>query len=209
VLAVLYLDLLAGRLGRSPARDFLTHGVFGRFPQFAAGIAAAWLYRRRQAYGPRGPSLGPGASDLALLVCLAVLALLLRPVVHGGYYAWNQPPGFAWHVPEGICWAAVLLIVLHGRPVVRPVLVNAPLARLGVLSYSIYLLHMPVLWYSLTTARPIFGLPGAWSVGNVVWLVAALAATVAASAVTYRLIEQPFLRRKARLVAPGSRESGP
>src|SRR5262245_20094341 len=70
VLGLLYLDLLVGPLARSPTRPFLTNGVFGRLPQFAAGIAAAWLYRRRQARGPRGPRgplLGPGTADLALL----------------------------------------------------------------------------------------------------------------------------------------------
>jgi peptidoglycan/LPS O-acetylase OafA/YrhL len=183
------------------------NGVIGRFPQFAAGIAAAWLYRRRQARAPRGPLLGPGAADLTLLACLVALALLVRPVVHGSYAAWNLPPRCAWHVPEGLCWAIVLLIVLQGRLLVRPLLVNAPLARLGVLSYSIYLLHMPVLWYSLDVARRLFGLPAEWSVGNVVWLVTALATTVALSAVTYRTIEQPFLRRKAGL-SPATARSG-
>jgi peptidoglycan/LPS O-acetylase OafA/YrhL len=146
--------------------------------------------------------LGPGAADLAVLACLVALALLVRPVIHGSYFAWNLPPRCAWHVPEGVCWAIVLLVVLEGRLLVRPLLVNRPLARLGILSYSIYLLHMPVLWYSLGAARRAFGLPAAWSVGNAVWLLAALAATVALSEATYRLIETPFLRRKATVGVP-------
>ena len=119
--------------------------------------------------------------DLVLLACLVALAALVRPVVHGGYFIWNLPPRHVWHVPEGVCWAIVLLIVLQGQLLVRPLLVNAPLARLGVLSYSIYLLHLPILRYSLTVSRRAFGLAGVWSIGNVVWLVATLTATVALS----------------------------
>lgn len=196
----LYVAFLARVLRGTGVGALLHYGVFGYSPHFAAGIAAAWLHRRRVARGA-GPILGPGAADLVLVGCLVALAVMLRHVVHDGYFAWNEPPRFAWRIPEGACWAVFLFVLLHGRPLLRPLLVNAPLARLGVVSYSVYLLHLPLLWYSIATARWLLQLPAAWSAGNAAWLGVAILLTIAVAGFTYRYIELPFLRRKDELRA--------
>jgi peptidoglycan/LPS O-acetylase OafA/YrhL len=196
-----YGVFLTGAVGRSSEmlETFLEQGVFGRMPQFACGIVAAAIHRRYAGRLAATRLLRKGLGDLLLLACIVALGCLLQRVVYGGYGSFNHPPLYAWYTPEGVLWAAMLLLVLEVPLVARPLLVNPQLARLGVLSYSMYLIHMPVYWYSLGAARRIFGLPAEWTLGNVAWLATALLAVYLLSEITYRVIERPFLERKAQL----------
>jgi len=70
-----------------------------------------------------------------------------------------------------------------------------------VLSYSIYLLHQPLLYYSVGVTRRLFpGMTG-WSPSAVLWFAIMTAVCVGLASVTYRFIERPFLVRKARIDA--------
>src|SRR5262249_23882397 len=114
----------------------------------------------------------------------------------------GQSPDNVWHILEGALWACVLLLLLLLllAPLRTKVLLANPVwAKLGHLSYSIYLLHLPLFTYAL---RALSG----WGVGGVGWnarsaVVAALmvAACIALAQVTYTTIERPFLVRKARI----------
>ena len=99
----------------------------------------------------------------------------------------------------------------HGVP--RAVLKSAPLAGLGLISYSFYLWHLPVAelmsWVSLPNAfsDPGWGLLGHVHVARTfVLFVATLIVTGAVATLSYRFIELPFLRRK-ELRAPAPRTS--
>jgi len=83
------------------------------------------------------------------------------------------------------------------------VLSNRVLAWLGVLSYSIYLLHQPLLYFSVGMARRLFpGMTG-WSASAVLWFAVITAVCVGLASLTYRFIERPFLVRKARIDGGG------
>jgi peptidoglycan/LPS O-acetylase OafA/YrhL len=84
--------------------------------------------------------------------------------------------------------AAALLIVvaaLDGRTLLARVLRLPPLTGLGRISYGLYLWHPVVLWSTGYVRSPTLGVA--------LSLVLALA--------SYRFVERPFLRRKARLAA--------
>jgi peptidoglycan/LPS O-acetylase OafA/YrhL len=69
-----------------------------------------------------------------------------------------------------------------------------------VLSYSIYLTHFPLIsatMRAVQTTRPL-ALHG-WTTPTVLVMTGAGVVTVALSAVTWRIIERPFLVRKARV----------
>jgi len=134
-------------------------------------------------------------------------AALVAMIVLGVAMTWLRPPDQPWEgaalhqslLPAFDLAAAVLVAHLwwqSGSPFAR-VLSWKPLVYLGERSYGIYLLHLPVHWLVWEVmladveawSRPLkFGLR----------LAAYGAITVALAAVSYRWLEQPFLRRRSR-----------
>ena len=84
--------------------------------------------------------------------------------------------------------AAILLAGANNRPVASRILANPLLVMVGNVSYSMYLWHWPIL----ALARSNFGLilpsPVAWG---------AIGLTAVLSYLSFRWIEQPFLKRDA------------
>jgi peptidoglycan/LPS O-acetylase OafA/YrhL len=96
----------------------------------------------------------------------------------------------------------LLMTVLIGSTVVRedhalaPFLSWRPIARIGVISYGMYLLHLPV---QMVVDLPVqrFG----WS--DVVRFFLIAAGTMGAAQLTYRFYETPFLKLKRRFARRG------
>ena len=188
------------------AEMFLGLSLFGRLPMFLAGMGAAWLYlthgerlRRRLA---DSPVLRHGGADLVLLAVLLCLGYLLRWVVWIGAHLAQRAPAYqVWHLVEGPLWTAVLLLLLLAPLRLKGFLSNSLLSKLGVLSYSLYILHVPVIALSLRFLRERSASWIGWNgrtaiVGALLCIVCACLAEV-----TYRAIERPFLFRKERLQA--------
>lgn len=184
------------------ARFRLNLSLLGRAPAFLCGIAAAWLVLR---HGDRirnrmqqSTWLRIGGADGLLLATLYALGLLLQTVTGRGFIpAAIKIP--AWHLGESLLWTLVLLLVVLAPLQLRSVISNRLMGALGLLSYSLYLIHEPVLFRGLgpMVARGIlidFDL-----ILRSLVFTAAFVLCVAMSALTYRLIERPFLVRKARI----------
>jgi len=180
----------------------LSLSLFGRMPAFLAGIAAAWLVSR---YGEQIRSSARnvawfrnGGADLLLLVVLFGLGLVLQQVTYRGFIQTEVlvPASILY---ESLLWTAVLLLVLLAPLRVGRWITNRVFTTLGLLSYSLYLIHEPVLFYSLIRVVNR-GIPVAEDLGlrTLVFAIAFLAC-VTFSALTYRFIERPFLVRKARI----------
>lgn len=187
VVGILRLPSIVGEMS-------LSLSIIGRGPALLAGAAAAWLWLRRGGAAPRRtPFGGP-----ALLGCFVALALLLRAIAGHGYYASEFPPVAAWHLAEGILWAAILLLVLSARSPARALLLHPAWARLGLVSYSFYLLHQPVITATLAVLRRLR--PGGftrWDAATALACPVILATSAGISAITWRWIERPFLLRKS------------
>lgn len=183
---------------------FRAQSVIGRGPVFLCGILAAWLWLRHgaalRARLAASRWLAAGGGDVLLLVVLLALGVLLRWSTVHGFMPLEASWRYVWHVPEGMLWALVVLIVLLVPLRTKVLLSNPVLARLGVLSYSIYVLHCPVFQYSLWGWRAAFPHAGlGWTAQMTAWFVLAALLCVGLSSLTYRWIERPFLVRKARL----------
>ncbi len=203
--AVAYRAFATGALHASTVEDQvkLAHSLFGRAPQFAVGIFAAWVCERFGAPIHRWASarrwVRAGAGDAVALVLLGGLSEMLRRIVFVTY--WQAEARWpAWHVAEGALWGAILVVLLLVPLWIRPLCCNRVWSTLGQLSYSIYLIHAALIPLALGTMNRIR--PGVFVGWNLRALPAALmvsALCVGVSTVTYLLIERPFLRRKGRL----------
>jgi len=203
VYAAAYAYFLVGPLGVDWTHVIRTaNSVFGRGWLFLGGIAAAWVYlhhgtRVRDALAARA-ILRNGGADVAVLLLLAAFALVLQWMLSFRGMMGEYPPATVWHVGEAVTWTLVLLAVLLAPLRLRPLVVNPLLARLGLLSYSIYLWHVPILRTLVEAFRERIEASVAHATVGVA-LITALVLVV--SALSYRFIEQPFLVRKARLDA--------
>lgn len=199
--AALYAAFIAGRLPlRSIEAVFLTGlSIAGRGWLFLTGIAAAAVYQR---WRPLAVSRRVVfAADVALLTLLVALGGLLRWVHAAGEIEADFPPAHAWHILEGLLWAGILLILVRVPVHARRLFHNPPLAWLGEISYSAYLVHLPVIVTCVAVARLRLGLPvlGA-NLETLVSSAVIVGLVVTLSALMFVLVERPFLRRKQRLV---------
>lgn len=179
----------------------LTKSVFARLPAFLLGIAAAAFYLRASRWQPVVLQTAAWRHGGALLL-LATLVLLERVLAHVVLMG-DQQAELHWHIHhtwEAALWALFILCLLLCRTPASGLLINRGLALTGKLSYSLYLIHVPVLFYLLYPQRerfPAQDLQSAW------WLYAVTAAALVLSLLlswlSYSVIEKPFLQLKRRI----------
>jgi peptidoglycan/LPS O-acetylase OafA/YrhL len=182
----------------------LERSLFVQADLFAYGAAAAILFVliERQLVGARAAL---AIRLVAIVGFLAVALLLVGPGLPGRFDSsrWETSPVAA------ACAALILWTALPNRSD-RPSSVGRlsetrPLHFAGLFSYSVYLWHLPVLWW-LSIRDLLFPATPAGFVGNAVLVVAL---TVALSAATYYLIEAPALRLKKRTDGGKTADAGP
>jgi peptidoglycan/LPS O-acetylase OafA/YrhL len=180
----------------------LNLSIFGRAPAFLLGIGAAWLVARQ---GDRIRTdaqsiawMRNGGADLILLATLFCLGVVLQHVTGYGFNAAEiQIP--AWHLIESFLWTLVVVLVVLAPLRLGKLISNRAMGTLGLLSYSLYLVHEPILYLGL---GPLVrrGIPvDAELTLRIAAFALAFVLCVALSALTYRFIERPFLVRKARI----------
>jgi peptidoglycan/LPS O-acetylase OafA/YrhL len=116
--------------------------LFGRAPNFLAGIAAAYLFSSEVT----GRAVRRSSGVLAI-ACAGILAWMLHLVAVAGPDASVDWPH--WHVAEGMLWAALVLAALHSSSRVAALWDNAVMRMLGRISYGVFLFHLPILSYAL------------------------------------------------------------
>jgi peptidoglycan/LPS O-acetylase OafA/YrhL len=156
---------------------------------FALGmLGALWFEHRRRG---QSPPLGAGAT-------LALVAAGVGFVFLGGY--WHETVGRgAMYVtfsglPAALGFALVIAAASAGGGPAVGWLSARPLVAIGVISYGIYLWHLPLL----LATRHLGLMPDAFLLRLIV--VAALA--LAAGLASWRLVEQPLIRRFGSARAP-------
>ena len=172
----------------------------GRLDQFAAGIVAAYIYTR---IGARGGDVGPriaGALTAAGAAGLLALAYYLHYRQPLGSVV--NPPGetfwgghwslFVWHGATGVFVALLILGVALGCRVGAALLANRAMISLGLISYSLYLWHYPLIQW----LAPLFE---AYDGYRFPVLLGGLALPIlAVSALSFQLVEKPFLKLRHR-----------
>ena len=178
-----------------------TKSIFGRLPAFLCGIAAACVYLNLSSKSSSWLS-SPQARWLALAI-VAAAALSLGVVLQGAAAMGDSAAEQQWHIHhtlEAALWAVMLLLLLLVRLPGKPLLVNRPMAITGKLSYSIYLNHVPILFYLIYPMRESIGQAAyATSIWLYVIPLGGLLASLGLGYLSFRLIEKPFLGMKHRL----------
>lgn len=157
--------------------------IIGRLDQFLLGMIAAWVYtKRRRIFS---------MPVLALSATLAVFMLWAFDQLHG-YAEPQQWWRVVWVDIEGLVWALFLgsYVNLFERFTGG---VSRLAAKIGEMSYSIYLLHVVVVGLVLTQPRMWVHVGGPVASAAATGLLVVLPITLAISFLTYNGIEKPFL----------------
>ncbi|UCE32479.1 MAG: acyltransferase, partial [Burkholderiales bacterium] len=174
--------------------------IFGRMDQFLIGMLAGFAYRARP---------GRFAHPAQLLAAaLAVIAAVHAFDRWGGHTAMQSAFWIAWPTLEALVWAWLLVAWLDARWRLPPALERG-LARIGALSFSIYVMHNLVvaLLDRAFGVLPLAADPIAASALQAV-LVAVPLATLAAVP-TWLLIERPFLALRVPYLQRSSEQPNP
>jgi peptidoglycan/LPS O-acetylase OafA/YrhL len=178
---------MAVMAGGSNARDISYWHILGRLDQFLIGMLAARLFLR-----VRNKRIPWGWLSLGSL--LIVLGVIMQFNLLGGYPT-TQLWKIVWPPIEGLAWA--LLLVTYTAFADRvPALISRPMAALGTISYSIYMLHyaclsiIPRVWNPRLATNP--------NVHSQLYVVAMLPLLIPLAALSYYVIERPFLALRVR-----------
>jgi len=163
-------------------------------PIFLLGSLAAFVHWKiQQRGGIDSPVLRAGLEVLALASLLGVVSLVPS--------FWNALPGrevnsFHFHrdfLLFGFLWSVFVVAYLNGSGAFRWLLATRPLRYIGVVSFSVYLWHLPILVLVGNHLRADPALVA----------LAVIALALLFSGISYLLIERPFIRTRLarRLIA--------
>jgi peptidoglycan/LPS O-acetylase OafA/YrhL len=170
---------------------------------FLAGGIAGWIAARGLERGSTWRSwMSRRGAGTVLLLAMLLVSTAWRGQL---WYPYALYSTVLYPVTAALFAATILWTLVNARAPTSHALRSAPMRILGVLSYGIYLWHpiaAAAVKIDLESLVPIK--QDAIDFLSVISLSGYLAATICGAALTYLLIERPFLRLKDRFV-PGSR----
>jgi len=184
----LVFRLMATLHGTTNARDIAYWHLIGRLDQFLIGMVTARLFLRlRHTRLPWG--------WLSLASTVVVLSVIVAFNQLGGYpkiALWK----IAWPTVEALAWAPLLLTYTSFADRI-PSAVSRPLAAIGSISYSLYLLHVPCIAILPRLFKPVFANdPNVASQLYVALVI--LPVLIPLAALSYYVVERPFLGLRVR-----------
>ncbi|MFC8130943.1 acyltransferase family protein [Streptomyces sp. NPDC057302] len=188
--AVIRALVWASAAGPINVNSMLYYSLAGRIDQFLLGMVAAWFFvhHRKRFQGP---------AKAAVATALAIAAVWGFNQTHA--FQEGHASRLLWVDVEGILWS--LVVLTYVATVTSTGLVSRGIAKVGEMSFSVYLLHYMVVtmfisrrWWIELTGRPVVD-------AFITTAVAVLPVTLITAVVTYNGIERPFLRwRRAYLL---------
>jgi peptidoglycan/LPS O-acetylase OafA/YrhL len=163
----------------------------GRFDQFLIGMLAALLYARHAAGWQRHAPW--------LIVLAAALVICDTAAMHHIAPFGATPKSafwIGWSLLESAGWALFILAWVAFRPRLPGVL-DRVLNHGGKISFSFYLLHMGIVHVLAQRVGAIHPTGRGW-LDVVIMFVLCYGATWALASLSYRAIEEPFLRMRGR-----------
>jgi len=167
-------------------REFVLSIFFlGRWMQFALGMAAAWLVASQWKSG-RQFSAAQGTGFIVGAIMFYLLAVSPLAALSGSF-----------PLPSlllGMAFAFAIVGLCASKSPLRAPFENRYLTGLGFISYSVFLIHQPTVWYLSEFLRKFLKVDGLamlaalWTIG--------FAVVIAISYGFFLLFERPFLNTK-------------
>jgi len=160
-------------------------------PYFGLGMLLALWVERSLARTGEPPHAGAGTT--LGLVAVGMAGVVCNGLWHSSAAADSVPlvTGTLQNLPAGVGFATLLAAVVVGRGPATAWIHARPLAQIGLISYGIYLWHVPLMLFGVRLGL----LPHAF----VPRLLVVLVPAVAAGAASWLLVERVMLARAARL----------
>lgn len=172
----------------------LQTSLFGRGPAFLVGMLCAWFH---------------GTAQYAKVLGKPQWTWIAQSLLFGGLYAllsWYAQTGQRsalhtlpmFHNIEAVFWGGILLCCMSLRNPGKLILINPIISHFGSLSYSIYLVHVPVQFYFIFWAQDN---PEHWlaAMGTPAIIVVSFGLIWLLSLATYHGLEKPCLKLKSRI----------
>jgi peptidoglycan/LPS O-acetylase OafA/YrhL len=179
---------------------FFVYGQRGKYLEdFACGMLAGLCYAvvtesagARALARMRRISTWLGGGALLAFLLLATNGAALAFPAGANLLAWCGDLAFA------LTFAGAIVAILFGPPAIRRPFEYVPLRRIGLISYSLYIWHLPLLLVFMRAIGPsLVGLPALVAYG-LYWVWVGLV-VVPFSIAAYRLVEQPGIRVGERM----------
>jgi peptidoglycan/LPS O-acetylase OafA/YrhL len=169
---------------------WISNQLPGTIDQFVIGavLATQWRWWRKSG---GAPLLASRLSDGLVLGGLAGMLAMIYYLdsIHESFWVGN-PAVYYWYSVNALFAGMVVLGAAMGGRVARWLFANRVAVLLGTISYSLYLWHFPVVEW----LRPA-------GLGYAAFFAAAIPLAIAASALSYLLVERPFLKTGKRAAA--------
>jgi peptidoglycan/LPS O-acetylase OafA/YrhL len=175
-----------------PYGAVLTHSLLAHLPHFLFGVAGGWAFVAWRAGGPAPSRRSEAASEIAFWLCLALATVLVASGLEDDI---GVPYG-RYGLPVVPMLLAVMILAATGSRGARACLESAPLRLMGVVSYGIYIYHVPCL-NGVDWLMRGYGLEAPEH--RLLFAVSGLALTLGVASVSYLSIERPVLRLARRV----------
>ncbi|WP_173516518.1 acyltransferase family protein [Ensifer sesbaniae] len=164
--------------------------IIGHFDQFVAGIYAWHLYQ------------GTRVRPLVILAVAMVFVTFYHGFnISGGFYGSQASPVWIYLPAAEAAFYAVMIAAYDGSKLTLPKRLSASISFVGTVSYSIYLLHF---WYYGPAAKMVTQYLGLLPFGlSLLCSLLAFVLFLPIAALSYRCIEQPFLKLRKRYARRG------
>lgn len=186
---VAYLVVVCKAVGPAGLEGFelkyrLILSVLGQMPAFVVGLLLAIMHRRCKL---RMISYLPGHIGMLALIILLGWVLFPAARMEPKNYIWHAP----WYVlPEALLWGAIVWLMLNREPPPVSLLDNKITRFFGKISFSLYLIHMPVVQIIQSHERVY----GVWAE-----VIMAFILSIIIAQIFYWLVENPSLALKNKL----------
>lgn len=171
------------------ARVSAAYQLPGSMDSFGFGMLASVLHVNRKAMLVR--LRRTAYLDLATLLGITVVVGAIYWLHYGGTGYWtNTPIFYLWTPALSLGISAIVLAGASGGRIARLLFANRIMVYAGLVSYSVYLWHYPILVWM--RSQPFMQSVGDY--GLAVLLLVGLPATLAVASISYFLVERPFLR---------------